>query len=72
MENCKLIILRDNSGSGKSFVARELQHRFGRGTLMIPQDEVRRNFLYARDGMGTRALSLLILYPAPNRFGLVD
>ena len=41
MENCKLIILRGNSGSGKSSVARELQHRFGRGTLMIPQDEVR-------------------------------
>lgn len=60
MENCKLIILRGNSGSGKSSVARELQHRFGRGTLMIPQDEVRRNFLYARDGMGTRALPLLI------------
>lgn len=56
----KLIILRGNSGSGKSSVARELQHKFGRGTLMIPQDTVRRDLLWARDGVDTKALPLLI------------
>lgn len=44
-----LILLRGNSGSGKSTVARALQRHFGRGTLLIPQDTVRREMLYARD-----------------------
>lgn len=56
----KLIILRGNSGSGKSSVARELQRKFGRGTLIIPQDTVRRELLHARDGADTKALPLLI------------
>lgn len=56
----KLIILRGNSGSGKTSVARELQRKFGRGTLVIPQDTVRRELLWAKDGMGTKALPLLI------------
>lgn len=56
----RLIILRGNSGSGKSSVAKELQRKFGRGTLMIPQDTVRRDLLWARDGMDTKALPLLI------------
>ncbi len=56
----KLIILRGNSGSGKSSAARELQQKFGRGTLIIPQDTVRREMLYARDGADTKALPLLI------------
>lgn len=44
-----LILLRGNSGSGKSTVARALQQHFGRNTLLIPQDTVRREMLYARD-----------------------
>lgn len=44
-----LILLRGNSGSGKSTVARALQQHFGRDTLLIPQDTVRREMLYARD-----------------------
>ena len=55
----KLILLRGNSGSGKSFTARALQRRIGRNTLLIPQDTVRRDMLYARDGMDTAALPLL-------------
>ena len=58
-EQPKLIILRGNSGSGKSSAARELQRKFGRGTLMIPQDTVRREMLWARDEIGTKALPLL-------------
>lgn len=54
-----LIILRGNSGSGKSSVAKELQKRIGRNTLMVPQDTVRRDMLRARDGKDTAALPLL-------------
>ncbi len=55
-----LIILRGNSGSGKSSVAKMLQRKIGRNTLMIPQDIVRREMLYALDGKDTAALPLLI------------
>lgn len=56
----KLIIIRGNSGSGKSSVARALQKRIGRNTLLIPQDTVRRELLWAKDGSDTPALPLLI------------
>lgn len=55
----KLIIIRGNSGSGKSTLAKTLQHRFGRGTLVISQDLVRREMLWAKDGEGTPALPLM-------------
>lgn len=41
----KLIVLRGNSGSGKTAVAKELQKRFGRNTMLISQDVVRRDML---------------------------
>ena len=56
----KLIILRGNSGSGKTTVATALQRTFGRNTMMIPHDTVRREMLWAHDGAGTPALPLLI------------
>ena len=56
----KLVILRGNSGSGKTTVAKALQRRIGRNTLMIPQDSVRREMLWAHDGQGTTALPLLM------------
>ncbi|MBQ9952090.1 MAG: kinase [Clostridia bacterium] len=55
----KAILLRGNSGSGKSTVAKMLQRRFGRGTLMIPQDVVRRELLWSRDGAGNPAVALM-------------
>lgn len=55
----KLILLRGNSGSGKSTLARRLQRELGRNTLLIPQDTVRREMLWARDGADTAALPLL-------------
>lgn len=36
----KLIILRGNSGSGKTTVAKELQKKFGYNTMLISQDEM--------------------------------
>lgn len=59
-ENTKIIILRGNSGSGKSTVAKQLQKELGRGTLVISQDIIRREMLWVKDGKETKALSLLI------------
>ena len=56
----KLIILRGNSGSGKTSVAKELQRQVGRNTLVLPQDTVRREMLWVKDGYDTSALPLLI------------
>lgn len=53
----KLIILRGNSGSGKTTVSKELQKRFGRNTMLISQDMVRLQMLYAKD---VEALPLII------------
>lgn len=59
----KLIILRGNSGSGKSTVARALQRHFGINTLMISQDNVSRDMVYALEGGDdyTQALAMYIL-----------
>lgn len=56
----KIIILRGNSGSGKTTVARALQRKFGYNTMMISQDEIRRNILWVKDGVDTKALPLMI------------
>ncbi len=56
----KIIILRGNSGSGKTTVARSLQKKIGHGTLLISQDVIRREILYVNDGIETKALPLLI------------
>ncbi len=55
-----LIVLRGNSGSGKTTVARALQRRFGRGTFVISQDDVRRSMLWVRDEPDNAAIPLLI------------
>ena len=56
----KLIILRGNSGSGKTTVAKELQKKFGYNTMLISHDEIRRNKLWVKDGIDTKALPLMI------------
>ena len=56
----KIIILRGNSGSGKTTIAKLLQKHFGHGTMLISQDVVRREVLYVRDDPQTQAIDLLI------------
>jgi adenylate kinase family enzyme len=56
----KIIILRGNSGSGKTTIAKLLQKHFGHGTMLISQDVVRRDVLYVRDDPQTQAIGLLI------------
>ncbi|PRT72399.1 AAA family ATPase [Streptococcus anginosus] len=41
----QLVIIRGNSGSGKTSLAKKLQNHFGRRTLVISQDLVRRDML---------------------------
>lgn len=55
----KLIILRGNSGSGKTTIAKELQKKFGRNTMIISQDMIRRDILSVKDGENTLALPLM-------------
>ncbi len=56
----KLIILRGNSGSGKTTTGKALQRKFGRGTMLISQDVVRREMLFVKDGPNTEASQLLL------------
>lgn len=61
---CKttLIVLRGNSGSGKTTVARALQQQRGRDQLaVISQDVVRREVLWANDRAGNPAIGLIDL-----------
>ena len=55
----KLIILRGNSGSGKTTIAKGLQKRFGYGTMLISQDVIRREILYVKDGEKPKVEELL-------------
>ena len=56
----KLIILRGNSGSGKTTVAKALQEKFGANTMLLSHDVIRREILKVKDGIGTPACALLI------------
>jgi ABC-type dipeptide/oligopeptide/nickel transport system ATPase component len=65
----KLIIIRGNSGSGKTTVAKALQQKLGRNTMLISQDVIRRDMLHVKDGVDTKALPLmkeLLLYGRNN------
>ena len=55
----KLVILRGNSGSGKSTVAKRLRKKMGYETMLIPQDVVRREMLRVRDAPDNPAVQLL-------------
>ena len=55
----KLLIIRGNSGSGKSSVAREVRQRYGRGCALIEQDHLRRIVLRELDQPGGIAPDLI-------------
>ena len=52
-----LVVLRGNSGSGKTTVARLLQDRFG--LVVVSQDVLRREVLGVSDGAGNPAVDLI-------------
>lgn len=55
----KLIILRGNSGSGKTTIAKRLQKKIGHNTMLISQYVVRREMLYVKDGEKPKVEELL-------------
>jgi adenylate kinase family enzyme len=59
-KEAQLILLRGNSGSGKTTAGKALQRKFGHGTMLISQDVVRREILFVKDGPDTYAIQLLI------------
>lgn len=54
----KLVILRGNSGSGKTATARALQRQLP-NSLLLSQDVIRRQILHAPDTAGTPAIALM-------------
>lgn len=57
--NSKLIILRGNSGSGKTTTAFNLQRVLGEATLVVSQDIVRRDMLKVSDLEGNLSIGLM-------------
>ncbi|MEH7354808.1 kinase [Neobacillus drentensis] len=55
----KLIIIRGNSGSGKTTTAKNLQNHLGNGTLLVSQDTVRREMLKVNDREGNLSIDLI-------------
>jgi adenylylsulfate kinase-like enzyme len=55
----KLIIIRGNSGSGKTTTAKSLQDHLGRGTLLVSQDTVRREMLKVHDRDANLSIDLI-------------
>ncbi|MEV0900001.1 AAA family ATPase [Actinoplanes sp. NPDC049802] len=47
-----LVVIRGNSGSGKTTTAREVRRRYGRGTALVEQDHLRRVLLREHGGTG--------------------
>jgi deoxyadenosine/deoxycytidine kinase len=64
----KLIIIRGNSASGKSTVARALRLRYGRGCALVEQDYLRRVLLREHDSVPHPIAAGLIVLAA--RFAL--
>ena len=44
-----LVVIRGNSGSGKTTIAREVRRRYGRGCALVEQDYLRRIVLREHD-----------------------
>jgi predicted kinase len=57
-----LVILRGNSGSGKTTTAREVRRRFGRGCALVEQDYLRRVVLreHGMDGVPAVAPGFIV------------
>lgn len=53
-----LVIIRGNSGSGKTSLAKKLQEYYGRKTLVISQDVVRRDMLKEKVESDNLSISL--------------
>jgi predicted kinase len=57
----RLFIIRGNSASGKSTIAKKLQLELGYGTMLIPQDVIRREIVRVKDEPNNPAIELIKL-----------
>lgn len=55
----KLILIRGNSGSGKTTISKNVQKSLGEGTMLISQDEVRIRMLNVENKAGNPAIQLI-------------
>lgn len=55
----KIVIIRGNSGSGKTTVAKELCLQLGKDCMLLSQDVIRREILHTNDGADSAAIELL-------------
>jgi adenylate kinase family enzyme len=70
----RLVVLRGNSGSGKSTTARELRRRLGRGTAWVEQDHLRRILLREHDvpgGANIGLIDLTVRYALDHEYDVV-
>jgi len=58
-ERPRLIVVRGNSGSGKSTVASALRQAYGRGVAVVGQDNIRRTILRDRDRPAAANIALI-------------
>lgn len=61
MKSGRLFIIRGNSASGKSTIAKKLQLELGCGTMLIPQDVIRREIVRVKDEPNNPAIELIKL-----------
>lgn len=54
-----IIIIRGNSGSGKTTVAKELCKHLGTDCMLLSQDVIRRDILHTKDGENSIAVDLI-------------
>jgi predicted kinase len=59
MDASQLIVLRGNSGSGKTSAARALRERYGYGLAWVSQDMLRREVLREHDRAGAANIGLI-------------
>lgn len=55
----RLIIIRGNSGSGKSTIATRLRQKMESKTMLIPQDMIRREILKVKDDKNNPSVKLI-------------
>jgi hypothetical protein len=58
-DQTRLVVLRGNSGAGKSSVAAALREAYGRGLAWVSQDLIRRTILKERDHPGEVNIGLI-------------
>ncbi|MCE7011737.1 zeta toxin family protein [Kibdelosporangium philippinense] len=70
----RLIVLRGNSGAGKSTVARELRAELGRGVAIVDQDTIRRKLLREHDvecGVNIGLIEQIVHYTLANDYVVI-